>query len=88
MSQWVEVIPTTTCDAKVVLKLLCKYIFSQFETPMENVSNEGMHFCNNLFDSLLSKYRVRHHTSLAYHPQCNDQDEISNREIKKILEKT
>ena len=26
--------------------------------------------------------------SLAYHPQTNGQDEISNREIKKILEKT
>ena len=25
---------------------------------------------------------------LAYHPQLNGQDEISNREIKKILEKT
>ena len=24
---------------------------------------------------------------LAYHPQLNGQDEISNREIKKILEK-
>ena len=52
------------------------------------MSNEGTHFCNKLFESILSKYGVRHRTTLAYHPQCNDQDEISNREIKRILEKT
>ena len=28
-----------------------------------------------------------HHTSLAYHPQENGQAEVSNREIKSILEK-
>ena len=29
-----------------------------------------------------------HRTSLAYHPQSNGQVEVSNREIKSILEKT
>ena len=31
---------------------------------------------------------MRHRTSLAYHPQENGQAEVSNREIKSILEKT
>ena len=31
---------------------------------------------------------MRHCTSLAYHPQSNGQAEVSNREIKSILEKT
>ena len=81
VSKWVEAIPTVTCDAKVVLKFLHKHIFSRFGTPREIVNDEGMHFCNKLFKSLLFKYGVRHHTSLAYHPQCNW-------EIKRILEKT
>ena len=36
----------------------------------------------------MSRYGIRHVMGLAYHPQSNGQAEISNREIKKILEKT
>ncbi|CAM8999546.1 unnamed protein product [Rhodiola kirilowii] len=35
----------------------------------------------------LEHYHVHHRTSTAYHPQTNGQAEISNREIKGILEK-
>ena len=52
------------------------------------ITNGGTHFCNKLVDKVLQKYGVRHHTSLAYHPQVNGQAEVSNREIKSILEKT
>ena len=33
------------------------------------------------------KYGVRHKVATTYHPQSNGQIEVSNREIKKILEK-
>ena len=36
----------------------------------------------------MNMYGIKHIMSLAYHPQTNGQDEISNREIKKILERT
>ena len=36
---------------------------------------------------MLKKYGVTHHVSTPYHPQINGQVEISNMEIKKILEK-
>ena len=36
----------------------------------------------------MSRYGIKHVMSLAYHPQTNGQAEISNREIKRILEKT
>ena len=36
----------------------------------------------------MSRYGIRHVVELAYHPQSNGQAEISNRGIKKILEKT
>ena len=63
-------------------------ILSRYRAPRTNISDEGSHFVNKLFAKLLSKYRVRHAMELAYHPQSNGQADISNREIKNILEKT
>ncbi|XP_075475880.1 uncharacterized protein LOC142514460 [Primulina tabacum] len=38
--------------------------------------------------SLLAKYGVRHKVATPYHPHTSGQVEVSNREIKRILEKT
>ena len=52
------------------------------------MSDEGTHFCNQVFATLMAKYGVHHKKALAYQPQLNGQTEITNREIKIILEKT
>ena len=88
VSKWVEAIATPTNDAKVVVKFIMKNIFTRFGTPRAIVSDEGTHFKNKVFDALMAKYGVRHKMALAYHPQSNGQAEVSNREIKLILEKT
>ena len=41
-----------------------------------------------MFAKLMRRYGIKHLMGLAYHPQSNGQAEISNREIKKIMEKT
>ena len=83
-----EAIPTRTNDAKVVAQFLRSNIFSRLGTPRALITDNGTHFCNKVIDKVLQKYGVRHRTSLAYHPQSNGQAEVSNREIKYILEKT
>ena len=88
VSKWVEAIPTRTNDAKVVAQFLRSHIFSRFGTPRALITDNGTHFCNKIIDKVLQKYGVRHRTSLAYHPQLNGQADVSNREIKSILEKT
>ena len=87
VSKWVEAIPTSTNDAKVVAQFLRSHIFSRFRTPRALITDNGTHFCNKVIDKVLQKYGVRHHTSLANHLQSNGQAEVSNREIKSILEK-
>ena len=83
-----EAIPTYTNDAKVVITFLGINILCRFGTPKALISDEGSHFCNRLVEKLLLKYGVHHKTALAYHPQTNEQEEVSNREIITILEKT
>ena len=67
---------------------LQKNILSRFGTPRTIISDGGSHFANKVFDRLMNRYGIKHIVSLDYHPQTNGQVEISNREIKKILEKT
>ena len=88
ISKWVEAIPTRTNDASVVAKFLRSHIFTRFGTPRALITYGGTHFGNKMVSKVLQKYGVRHRTSLAYHPQENGQAEVSNRDIKSILEKT
>ena len=60
----------------------------RFGAPRTIISDGGSHFANKVFKILMSRYGIKHIMSLAYHPQINGKAEISNREIKKILEKT
>jgi len=88
VSKWVEAIPTCINEHKVVLKFLREHILLRFGTPKAIISDQGTHFCNSAFESLMRQYGVTHKISTAYHPQTNGQAELANREIKGILEKT
>ncbi|KAM1203414.1 hypothetical protein ACFX2J_019249 [Malus domestica] len=59
-----------------------------FGMPRVLISDGGSHFCNRTIEALLKKYHVTHKVFTPYHPQTNGQAEVSNREIKQILEKT
>lgn len=87
VSKWVEALATRTNDSKVVLSFLRTNIFSRFGTPRAIISDGGTHFCNRSFEALLKKYNITHKVSTPYHPQTSGQAEVSNREIKQILEK-
>ncbi|KAM2574983.1 hypothetical protein TB2_006857 [Malus domestica] len=88
VSKWVEAKATRTNDYKVVADFVKTNIFSRFGMPRVLISDGGSHFCNRTIEALLKKYHVTHQVSTPYHPQTNGQAEVSNREIKQILEKT
>ena len=88
VSKWVEAAVCPKNDANTVVGFLQRNILSRFGTPRTIISDGGSHFANKVFDKIMSRYGIKHIMSLAYHPQTNGQAEISNREIKKILEKT
>ncbi|KAJ9129384.1 hypothetical protein P3X46_033844, partial [Hevea brasiliensis] len=56
--------------------------------PRALISDRGTHFYNRTVEALLRRYGVFHRISTAYHPQTSGQAEVSNREIKFILDKT
>jgi hypothetical protein len=87
VSKWVEAQATRTNDAAVVTKFLKEHILTRFGTPRFIISDGGSHFINKSFTALMTKYGVKHKVATPYHPQTSGQVEVSNREIKSILEK-
>nr|GEW38704.1 reverse transcriptase domain-containing protein [Tanacetum cinerariifolium] len=87
LSKWVEAKALPINDARVVVKFL-KSLFSRFGTPKAIISDRGTHFCNDQFSRVMVKYGVTHRLSTAYHPQTSGQVEVTNRGIKRILERT
>ena len=88
VSKWLEATTYPKNDANTVVGFLQRNILSKFGTPKTIISDGGSHFANKVFEKLMNIYGIKHIMSLAYHPQTNERAEISNREIKKILEKT
>jgi len=88
VSKWVEAIPSKTNNNKVIVKFLKENVFSRFGTPRAIISDNGSHFCNRTFEALMRKYAITHKLSTPFHLQTSGQVNVSNRQIKLILEKT
>nr|GEU89491.1 reverse transcriptase domain-containing protein [Tanacetum cinerariifolium] len=87
LSKWVEAKALPTNDASIIVKFL-KSLFSRFGIPQAIISYRGTHFCNDQFTRAMIKYGVTHRLATAYHPQTSGQVKVSNRGLKRILERT
>ena len=88
VSKWVEAIACPRNDCQHSGWVYTKNILSRLGAPRTIINDDGSHFANKVFAKLMSRYGIRHIMGLTYHPQSNGQAEISNKEIKNILEKT
>nr|GEU52435.1 reverse transcriptase domain-containing protein [Tanacetum cinerariifolium] len=86
LSKWVEAKVLPTNDARVVCKFL-KNLCARFGAPRAIISDRGTYFCNDQFTKVMQKYGVTHRLATPYHPQTSGQVEVSNRGLKRILER-
>nr|GFB84939.1 reverse transcriptase domain-containing protein [Tanacetum cinerariifolium] len=87
LSKWVEAKALPTNDARVVCKFL-KSLSARFGAPRAIISDRGTYFYNDQFEKVMRKYGVTHRLSTTYHPQTSGQVKVTNRGLKRILERT
>ena len=56
--KWVKALPTRTNEARVMVKFLSESIFSRYGMPCAIISDQGAHFNNRSFDSLLRRNSI------------------------------
>jgi len=82
VSKWVEAVPTRTNESKVVVTFLRENIFATYGMPRAIISDQGTHFDNKSFDTLLRRSLVLHHMGTPYPPRTKGQIEVLNRQVK------
>ncbi|GJW33718.1 reverse transcriptase domain-containing protein [Tanacetum coccineum] len=75
-------------DDPFLFKICADQVTWRFGAPCAIISDRGTHFCNDQFAKVMLKYGVTHRLSTAYHLQTSGQVEVSNRGLKRILERT
>jgi hypothetical protein len=88
VSKWVEVLPCRAADAMHSKRMFHEVIFPRFRVPRIVINDGESHFIDRTFRKALMEVGVDHRIATLYHPQMSGQAEISNKQIKSILQKT
>ena len=63
------------------------YSLTRYGLPIEIVSDQGIHFINEVIEFLLEEFMVIHRRSAPYRPQANGQEESTNKMLCTALTK-
>jgi hypothetical protein len=78
-TKWVEAKALCINIIVVMVKLIYKFILTQFGCLLILVSDQGTHFLNKAIEILTNHFLLRHTTLTTYYPQGNGQVESTNK---------
>ena len=81
LTKWVEEKATPKNDACTIAKFIFENIFTRYGLSLEIVSNQGVHFVNEVIEYLLAEFMVTHKRSTPYHPQANGLAKSTNKTL-------
>ena len=84
-SKWPEICFTSTVTSSKCIEFL-KQVFSREGFPDEIITDHGVQFMSNEFESFLSERGIRHGHSSIYYPQSNGAIERFNSVLKNNLQ--
>ena len=86
-TKWVEARATRRNDAQTAANFLFEEILMRFGHPLELVSDQGLHFLNDVIADITNKYLIKHRKTMPSNPKANGLTERANGIVGKILNK-
>ena len=83
--KWIEAEPTTTITKAKITSFVWKNIICRFDIPNVIISNNGKQFDNPKFWKFCQDPGIKNHYSSPRHPQANNQKEVTNKSLLKII---
>ena len=87
LRKWAEVKATVKNDARTTAKFLYENVFTRYVLPIEIVSDQGVHFINEVIAFMLAEFMILHRRSAPYYPQANGQAKSTNKTLCRALTK-
>eukprot|EP00253_Pinus_taeda_P017782 PITA_17782 len=86
LTKWAETKAIKAATEEKVVEFL-RENFLQIWLPKRVSHRSRSQFTSNLIEDLLAHHKIKHRTSTPYHPQANEQVEVTNRALEGILTK-
>ena len=84
-TKWVEVKALATITEKNIRNFVWRNIICKYGIPRVLVSNNGKQFDNSAFRDFCTELGIKNHNSSPAYPQANEQVEVTNRSLLKII---
>ena len=86
-TKWVEAASYANVTKSVVCKFI-KNIICRYGLPEWIISGNVLNLNSKMMEEVWAQFKIQHHNSIPYRPKRNGAIETTNKNLKKIIEKT
>ena len=80
-TKYVELVAIDNKEAATVAEAIFEKWFCRNGIPMEIITDGGKEFCAKVSEEVIKRMGATHLKTAPYHPQCNSQAEVANKNI-------
>ena len=84
-TKWIEARPLQEITASEMEKLTWKHLIYRYDLPYAIVTDNDTQFKAHTYENFLTRLGIKHPVTSIKHPQTNDQAEVANKIILRIL---
>ena len=82
-TKWVEAALYANVMKTVVARFIKKEIICRYGLPERIISDNDLNLNNDMVMEVCTRFKIKHHNSIPYHPKMNGTMEAANKNVKK-----